>query len=188
LVPELLRVLGVFFDLVTQAFDLFLVVIQALAEVLLHVFDLRILREQVQKVLHFEHVPLVDDLKCLLHVDFFLRLESRRKPVQLVVRRLRVLVVEEILGDLHPQLLLDFEFGWLVCILLGQVDVLAFQCELDGFGVEVKYAVELDLGFLHRLDLGLDLRGTVAHLLNFQQFLKLLTLASAHIQSVVDFE
>jgi hypothetical protein len=34
----------------------------------------------------------------------------------------------------------------------------------------------------------LDLRGTVAHLLNFQQFLKLLTLASAYIQSVVDFE
>lgn len=74
LVPELLRVLGVFFNLNTQALDLFFVIVKALAEMLLHVFDLSILWEQVQKVLHFEHVPFVDDIKCLLHVDFFLRL------------------------------------------------------------------------------------------------------------------
>lgn len=43
--PQYLRVLRVFFDLGPEVFDLFLVVVQAVAQVLLHVTHLSLLRE-----------------------------------------------------------------------------------------------------------------------------------------------
>lgn len=57
--------------------------------------------------MHFEHIPLVDDFKSLFHIDFFLRLEAGGVAIELGISRLWVLVVEEVLGDLHPELLLD---------------------------------------------------------------------------------
>ena len=73
---QLLRVLRVSLDLVPQSIDLLLIVIEAVAEVLLHLTDLSVLWEQIKKVLHLEHIELPDNLEGLLHSDSLLVLHS----------------------------------------------------------------------------------------------------------------
>jgi len=58
----------VLLDLPTQILDFFLVVVQAVAEVFLHVADFSFLGEQVEQVLHFEHIVLTNNRQSLLHL------------------------------------------------------------------------------------------------------------------------
>lgn len=108
LIPEFLRVFRVIFNIVSKVFDFLLVVVEALAEVLFHIFNFGVLGEQVQQVLHFEHIPLIDDLECFLNVNFLpWRANVRGISVELSICSLRVLIIKEILRDLDPELFLD---------------------------------------------------------------------------------
>ena len=69
LVSELLSTLRMTLNLLSQAFDLLLIVVETLAKMLFHVFNLSILREHVQNVLDFENVALLDDLQSLFNVN-----------------------------------------------------------------------------------------------------------------------
>ena len=69
LVSEFLSTLRMTLNLLSQAFDLLLIVVETLAKMLFHVFNLSILREHVQNVLDFENVALLDDLQGLFNVN-----------------------------------------------------------------------------------------------------------------------
>ena len=61
LCAKFLSIFRVLCNLAAQKLDLLLVVIQAVAQVLLHVADFGLLREQVKKIFHLEHVIFADD-------------------------------------------------------------------------------------------------------------------------------
>ena len=58
-----------FLDLRAQLPDLLLIIVETVAEVLLHVADFGLLGEQVEQVFDLEHVVLPDDSQGLLHLD-----------------------------------------------------------------------------------------------------------------------
>jgi hypothetical protein len=128
LVTQLFRVQGVFLDLIAQALYLLLIIVQALTEVLFHIFNFGILGKQMQQVLNFQNVVLVDDLEGFFDVDFFLGRQGRVVAVEFAVSGLWVGVVEEVLGNFHPKLLLELVLVWLVGVFLGKFNVFALQC------------------------------------------------------------
>lgn len=70
--PQKLSVLRMLFYLRSQLFDLLLVVIKTIAQVLLHIAHFGLLGEQVEQVFNFEHVILPDNRQGLLHLDLLL--------------------------------------------------------------------------------------------------------------------
>jgi len=58
-------------------------------------------------------------------------------------------VLEELLGDPHPQFLFGFNVLGFVSVDLSQVNVFAVEGKLDSLVVEVEDAVQDDLRLLH---------------------------------------
>jgi len=72
LVTKFFSVVRVFFNLLSKVFNLLLIVIKTLAQMLFHIFDFGILREQMKQVLNFQYIPSVDNLQRLFNVNFLL--------------------------------------------------------------------------------------------------------------------
>ena len=164
-------------DLGAQLPDLFLVVVQAVAEVLLHVTDFGLLREEVEQILDLEHVVLSNDRQRLLHFDLLLTGGGASR-----------LVPEQMLCDLHPKLLPGLATCRLVSVVACHVRITDLQCLLDRLGVQVEDAVENDLGFLdHNHPIS-----STAHLSVILSFLLLgllvFNFTLTDVDSVVDLE
>ena len=67
-----LRVLRVLLDLSAQLLDLFLVVIETVTKMLLHITHFGLLWEQIKQVFNFQHVVLPNDCQGLLNFDLLL--------------------------------------------------------------------------------------------------------------------
>lgn len=173
--PKYLGVLRVFLNLSPQILDLFLVVVQAVAQVLLHVTHFSLLRKQVKQVFNFEDVVLTDDSECLLHFD-------------LLARRVRHFRPEKVLCDLHPELLTSLATRRFVGIVACHIRIIDLKSFLDGFGVQVQDAVQDDLRLLNHVDLRNEMQ-LVRLVLSFL-FLghKRFNLTLADIDSIVDFK
>ena len=66
---EKLSILRMLLDLRSELFDLFLVVVKTVAQVLFHVTHLGLLREQVQQIFDFQDIVLPNDSESLLHLE-----------------------------------------------------------------------------------------------------------------------
>lgn len=134
-------------DLLPQLFNFGLVVLQAGAEMVLHFIHLRLWWEQVKQILYLE-----DSLRLSANNS-----ESIFHTLALVIRSVahRCLlrgcdgVLEELLGDPHPQFLFGFNVLGFVSVDLSQVNVFAVEGKLDSLVVEVEDAVQDDLRLLH---------------------------------------
>ena len=66
------------------------------------------------------------------------------------------LVVEQVFGDLHPQLLPDLLVLRLISVLHCQIAVVDLQRNLDCLVIVVQYGIDNDLGTLLHLNLVLQ--------------------------------
>ena len=167
---KLLRILGVLLNLAAQVFNLLFIIIQAVAQVLLHIAHLSFLREQVKQVFNFQNVVLSDNSQRLLYLDLLACSIWHLRP-------------KEMLSDFHPELLASLGALRLVSIVSRHVCIVNLQGFLDSLRVGVHHTVEDDLGLFDHVDL-LAMVATVLLLLT----LKLLDLALAHVDSVINFE
>ena len=69
---EKLSVLRMLLDLGSQLFDLFFIVIQTVAEMLLHITDFSFLWEQIKQIFDFQDVVLSDNCESFLNLHFLL--------------------------------------------------------------------------------------------------------------------
>jgi len=166
---------GVLLDLAAQASNLVFVIIETLAQMLFHLLNLRLGREQVKKIFDFEDRVLPDDLESLF-------------DTHLLLGAFTLVALKQCLGNLHPQLLPHLVFTGLVSVLFGGVNVLALESKFDCFRVEVQDAVEDDLSLFHLGDLVPKLVLPIFTRDVVNLLLQLLLFLLADIQSVVDFE
>ena len=75
---------------------------------------------------------------------------AKQRRLALVLVLVLPLIVEEVLGYLHPQLLPYLLVLWLVGVLHGHLDVVNLKCNLHGLVVVIQNSIDHDLGlFLH---------------------------------------
>lgn len=95
---------------------------------------------------------------------------------------------EQVLGDLHPQLLPGLATSRLIGVVAGHVSVVDLQSFLDCLRVEVEDPVENDLGLLDLVD-AVEVVLLVLLVVRFVLLRRqLFDLSLAHIDCVVYFE
>ena len=123
-----LSVLRVSLNLVAKLFNLLLVVIKTVAQMLLHVTDFSLLREQIEQVFNLKNVVLANDLQGLLDLD-------------LMTIAVWHFSSEQVLGNLHPELLSCLATVWLVGIVSRHHSVIDLKCLLYSLRVKIKDAI-----------------------------------------------
>ena len=128
---ELFSICRVLFDLHAKAFNFPFVIIETLAQMLLHLLYLRLLWEEIKQIFDFEDIELPDDLERLLYIDFLLLGSTSATGVLVISFLARS---EKMFGNLHPEFLLRLSIRRLVSVLFSQLDVSIFsavKCKLD---------------------------------------------------------
>mmetsp|Transcript_34544 Transcript_34544/g.25646 ORF Transcript_34544/g.25646 Transcript_34544/m.25646 type:complete len:216 (-) Transcript_34544:211-858(-) len=160
LLAEYFSVLAVFFKLLLEILDLVVVLVKTFAQVLLHLFNLGLFWEQGQQIVNLQHAVL-QSFQSQTHIHWplrfllFLPSESLAFVEELVLLFLG-LVLEEVLGDLHPEFLLHLLVCWLVRIGLRHEQIFALQSQLHRLVVQIQYRIQDYLRLLHLLYLFLE--------------------------------
>ena len=134
------------FKLLLKRLDLGMIVIQAVAQVLLHVLDLLIWREEREKVIDFE-LRFLEDVQSFRYLVFRCS-DSTKHLLGCCLVLFLALIVEKVFGNLHPKLLFDLLILWLIRVLFGHVHISTLKSNFDSFIKMVENCINYDLGFL----------------------------------------
>jgi len=167
---QALSVVRMLLDLGAEVSDLLFVVFEAGAQMLFHFFDFGFGWEEAEEIFYFEDTLrfVSDDLESIFDLHFL--------GIWIVIgldRLLRSLfgagdgVLEELLGYLHPELLLYLDIFRLVCILLGQIIPITLKCQFHCLRVQVQDPVQDDLSVFEPINLLTDLSPARCSLLVF---------------------
>ena len=106
-------------NLTPQVLNFLFIVIETVAQVLLHVLNFGLLGEKIKQVFYFEHIVLSDNSQCFLNFN-------------LLTLRIGNLRFEQMLGNLHPKLFASLTTDWLIGVITSHVCIVDVNGFADG--------------------------------------------------------